>query len=113
MFEVQRSTKAFDHCSVRAVVNIDDHSGRTAMICAKYPKGFDAGLGDIEYKHNRASLALRLGCLACPYKKVDLPAGEDAREAIVNISQCNTIEEMNRLILDQDSEPPFDPSDKQ
>lgn len=97
MFVKARSRKVFDHCKVRAVTRLPDTLEPGAMICAKYPQGFKLNASTVEESSNRSTLALTLGCLACPYKSAQMPEGEPVTEAISRISQQQKIDELNRL----------------
>jgi hypothetical protein len=104
MFERSRARKAFDHCAVRAIASQPETSIDTIMVCPKYPEGFKARTSSMGYNNDRAQLALTLGCLTCPYRKVELPPGESAIQAIRRISDQNVISELNNLLTEQSPE---------
>lgn len=107
MYEKGRAKKSFDHCQVRAAVNLNTHSRSISMVCAKYPSGFDVGTSDIEYSDQRKVLALTLGCLTCPYRKSELEVGESAVEGIKRLSSQVSIDLMNAQFNRPDApEPP-------
>jgi hypothetical protein len=104
MLERSRARKAFDHCAVRAIASQPEGSLHTVMVCPKYPEGFKATNFAMGYDDDRAKLALTLGCLTCPYRKVDLPPGESAIQAIRRISDQSTIDKLNNLLEEQPPE---------
>lgn len=80
------------------------------MVCAKYPTGFEITYNEMSADYQRATLALTLGCLACPYRKTDLQTGESAIEAIERLSSQESINQLNRLLDAADApEPPHSP----
>ena len=103
MRERAQSKKAFDNCQVRAVVEMPDWHTGGRMVCAKYPTGFEVSMWDMQLEDKRSTFAITLGCLACPYKKTELQTGESAVEAIKRLSSQASIDQLNRLIQEQDA----------
>jgi len=110
MFVERKSRNAFDHCAVRAVTKSSSiFRPSDEMICPKYPEGFDFSGSAIHIESTRTQLAMKLGCLSCPYRNMKLPSGESAAQVIKRIGEQNAIDELNSLVQEHSPQPPQSP----
>lgn len=78
MFEIGKSRKAFENCPNRSITS-QSSGASNEFICPKIPQGISVDQTDLHTKFGRNKMAMRLGCLACPYGKEEFARKDTMR----------------------------------